>query len=84
MAQAIRTVSKTLEGQLFEIIQAISALQENPLNNPDSIKYLSGTFSPNNLNYTGSFDFPFESRMSPQGEMIFTVKNCLVNSPIDS
>lgn len=83
MAQAIRTTAKTLEGQLFEVLQALLTLQDNELTNPDSFKLVECAFSANNLNFSGTFNFPFEQRMDSMGNLVFSVKSCLSNLPTE-
>jgi hypothetical protein len=84
MAQAIRTTAKTLEGQFFEVLQALIKLQDDSSCNPDEFKLVEGAFSANNLNYTGNFNFPFEQSMNSLGQLVFFVKPCLSDPTIDN
>lgn len=79
MAAAIRTVSRTIEGQLFEVLNAMLALQNKADSNPDETMYINGNFSADSATFVGTFSFPFEQRTDPLGNLVFSVKPCLIN-----
>ncbi len=66
MAAPITTKSLTLEGQLQEIIDALTAKQINPATNPDNITII-GTYNVNALTgfLNASFVLPVDSDIDP-------------------
>jgi hypothetical protein len=77
MADAIRTYSRTLEGQLFELFQAIRNYQDDEDFDEDNTVLIDPTFSADNAEFTASIRIPMEFRLDAQGQWVGKAKPVL-------
>lgn len=77
MADPIRTFSKTLEAQLFELFQAVLKLQSQPGFEAENSILINTKFSADNAEFTGSFRIPMDFRLDERGNWIGSAKSCL-------
>ena len=72
MAAAIRLNARTVEGQFFELVQALKTRQQDDKFNPTGKQYVESTFDPNSKTFTGTFEFPLVEKVDSQGSLVMS------------
>jgi hypothetical protein len=72
MAAALRLNAKTLEGQFFELVQALKARQQDTSFNPSLKEFVSSEFDPNSKTFVGTFEFPLVEKLDAQGSLVLS------------
>lgn len=77
MAQPIKTVSNSLEGQLFEVVTALSAAQANKETNTANVTVVNFNYNTNQKQITGNFAIPYQETITETGSVQLTPTEAL-------
>jgi hypothetical protein len=85
MARAIQTQSSTLEGQVLEILNAISEAEKNSVSNPQNLHNvdLKWSIGSEKIILQGNFVFALVAKMNGAGELVLIPAEYLIDIPIN-
>jgi hypothetical protein len=83
MAAALRLNARTLEGQFFELLQALKAKQSDVSFNPTGKEFVTGSFDPVAKVFSGVFEFPIQERLDLQGNLVLSPEEIFITPPAE-
>ena len=83
MVAALRLNSRTLEGQFFELVQALKVRQQDLSFNPTGKQFVEGNFDPNDKTFRGTFEFPIVEKLDAQGNLVLSPEEVFLTPTIE-